>query len=111
MPLYNVLQPIKTGGKLHRPGSDPVELDASVADDLVGAGYLSLAQAAVPTAVPAALRIAFPEPPNGPAVTSATETSATVPPKVETAAAKKAEKTAATPCKPAAKKATKAKTA
>ncbi|WP_218824191.1 hypothetical protein [Achromobacter xylosoxidans] len=136
MPLYTVLQPIKAGGKLYRPGSESVELDTSVADDLVRSGYLSLApgveQAAAP-AVPAAPVLVIPdpeqlkselamppgtpiqppaEPPNEPASKpSAAKPPAGTPPKMEGKAGQKAGNKAATPRKVAAKKSTPAKPA
>lgn len=36
MPLYSVIQPIKVGGKVHKPGGDPVELSEEVAAGLAG---------------------------------------------------------------------------
>lgn len=36
MPLYSVIQPIKVGGKVHKPGGDSVELSEEVAAGLVG---------------------------------------------------------------------------
>lgn len=136
MPLYSVLQPIKAGGKLYRPGSESVELDTSVADDLVRSGYLSLApgveQTAAP-AVPAASVLVIPdpeqlkselvmppgtpiqppaEPPNVPAPeSSAAKPPAMTPPKVESKAGQKADKKTAAPRKAAAKKSTPAKPA
>ncbi|MGX9692928.1 hypothetical protein ACTJNK_21530 [Achromobacter anxifer] len=102
MPLYTVLQPIKAGGKLHRPGSESVELDASVADDLVRSGYLGLAQGAEQAAVP----------PNEPtSESSAAKPPAGTPPKMEGKAGQKAGNKAATPRKVAAKKSTPAKPA
>ncbi|ANY15905.1 hypothetical protein [Bordetella pseudohinzii] len=36
MPLYSVIQPIKVGGKVHKPGGDPIELSDEVAAGLAG---------------------------------------------------------------------------
>lgn len=52
MPKYDVKSPVKVKGELHKPGGDPLELDAKTAAPLVASG--SLAEAGATKAEPKA---------------------------------------------------------
>ncbi|AMG89706.1 hypothetical protein [Bordetella bronchiseptica] len=67
MPLYSVIQPIKVGGKVHKPGGDPVELSEAVAAGL--AGYVGPARDQQ-TKEPAATSDTGPAPNNPPPPTA-----------------------------------------
>ena len=41
MPKYIVKRPVKLGGEIVKPGSDPLELDADTAAPLVASGSLA----------------------------------------------------------------------
>lgn len=41
MPTYIVKSPVKVGGKIHKPDSEPLELDAKTAAPLLASGSLA----------------------------------------------------------------------
>lgn len=50
MPKYEVKRPVKLDGEIHKPGCDPLELDAKTAAPLLESGSLAEAADAKPAA-------------------------------------------------------------